>query len=94
MSQIRLLVRGGLRRLSWGLYSAHQVRTGLNPSHVQNRLHASAVNFPLGFFAGFSTEYESVIAIEASAFNNTLTLTPHDPHSNAGAHDKADRFLP
>ncbi|KAH0831037.1 phosphoglycerate mutase-like protein [Lanmaoa asiatica] len=58
----------------------------------QDRMHASAVNFALGFF-GWPLEgkYEQVITIESSGFNNTLA--PYDTCSNAGAHKKADRSL-
>ncbi|KAF9239899.1 phosphoglycerate mutase-like protein [Melanogaster broomeanus] len=58
----------------------------------QDRMHASAVNFALGFF-GWPIEgkYEQVIMIEASGFNNTLA--PYDTCPNANARGKADRSL-
>ncbi|KIJ62097.1 hypothetical protein HYDPIDRAFT_94962 [Hydnomerulius pinastri MD-312] len=58
----------------------------------QDRMHASAINFALGFF-GWPLEgkYEQVIMIEASGFNNTLA--PYDTCPNAKAHGKADRSL-
>ncbi|KAF8839264.1 phosphoglycerate mutase-like protein [Paxillus ammoniavirescens] len=58
----------------------------------QDRMHASAINFALGFF-GWPIEgkYEQVLMIEASGFNNTLA--PYDTCPNANTHGKADRSL-
>ncbi|KAH7882879.1 phosphoglycerate mutase-like protein [Phlebopus sp. FC_14] len=58
----------------------------------QDRMHASAVNFALGFF-GWPIEgkYEQVLMIEAEGFNNTLA--PYDTCPNAKTHGKADRSL-
>ncbi|KAF9218807.1 phosphoglycerate mutase-like protein [Gyrodon lividus] len=58
----------------------------------QDRMHASAINFALGFFGWpIEDKYEQVIMIEASGFNNTLA--PYDTCPNANAHGKADRSL-
>ncbi|KAF8452345.1 histidine phosphatase superfamily [Boletus edulis BED1] len=58
----------------------------------QDRMHASAVNFALGFFGWpLDGKYEQVITIEASGFNNTLA--PYGTCPNAGTHNKADRSL-
>jgi len=56
----------------------------------QDRMHASAVNFALGFFGWpLNGKYEQVITIEATGFNNTLA--PYDTCPNAGTHNKSDR---
>ncbi|KAI6002024.1 phosphoglycerate mutase-like protein [Pisolithus albus] len=56
----------------------------------QDRMHASAINFALGFFGWpLDGKYEQVVMIEAGGFNNSLA--PYDTCPNANAHGKADR---
>ncbi|KIO02534.1 hypothetical protein M404DRAFT_147468 [Pisolithus tinctorius Marx 270] len=59
----------------------------------QDRMHASAINFALGFFGWpLDGKYEQVLMIEADGFNNSLA--PYDTCPNADAHGKADRASP
>ncbi|KIM64631.1 hypothetical protein SCLCIDRAFT_1213134 [Scleroderma citrinum Foug A] len=56
----------------------------------QDRMHASAINFALGFFGWpLDGKYEQVIMIEAHGFNNSLA--PDQACPNANAPGKADR---
>ncbi|KAL4071828.1 histidine phosphatase superfamily [Scleroderma yunnanense] len=59
----------------------------------QDRMHASAINFALGFFGWpLDDKYEQVIMIEAHGFNNSLA--PDHTCPNANTPGKSDRSRP
>ncbi|KAH7929279.1 phosphoglycerate mutase-like protein [Leucogyrophana mollusca] len=82
-------------RLKYGFLLKNFTESNTIPvfrTESQDRMLASAMNFAIGFFGyPFDGQYQQLITIEASGFNNTFA--PYETCPNAQTHNKSNRSL-